>query len=192
MVKINKIYTRGGDKGETQLVGGTKVSKDDLRVHAYGDVDELNCLIGAARTLAVEQKKNSLSEQLAKLQNELFDLGSELATQAGQEWEGMLTIEATHILRLESWIDELVKDLPELRSFVLPGGTQLNAVLHHARCVCRRAERHVVSLGREESVSEFVLQYLNRLSDLLFAMARAESKASNAQEFLWQPGKTSQ
>jgi cob(I)alamin adenosyltransferase len=199
MVKINRIYTRTGDDGSTGLVGGERVAKDSLRVEAYGEVDELNSALGVARTLAekilVSEKNNpedtklkQLLEQIASLQNELFDLGAELATPPGKEWPTMKVISGGHIERLESWIDEHTKNIPELRSFVLPGGTELNAALHLARTICRRAERRVLTLSRQEKVSAHALTYLNRLSDLLFAMARAESHRAGSPEYLWKPG----
>lgn len=189
MVKINKIYTRTGDKGETGLVGGKRIKKDALRVHAYGDIDELNSWLGLIRTNAEKAKHGALVSQLAQIQNELFDLGSELATPPGESYPGMVTIQNEQVIRLEKWIDQAVGALPELTSFVLPGGTELNSQLHIARTVCRRAERNIITLAASEKVSDSVLAYVNRLSDLLFALARAEAHSAGAQEFLWQPGK---
>lgn len=191
MVKINKIYTKSGDKGQTGLVGGQRISKDSPRVHAYGDIDELNSWLGIIRTAADNQKRTALSQKIAKIQNELFDLGSELATPAGQSYPGMITITNAEITLLENWIDEAVDQLPELKSFVLPGGTELNGLLHVARAVCRRAERSAFALAAAEAgaISESVLAYINRLSDLLFALARIEAYTDGATEFLWQPGK---
>lgn len=189
MVKINRIYTKTGDTGETGLIGGARVRKDSLRVDAYGEIDELNSYLGLARTLAEREGAEALSERLARLQNDLFDLGSQLASPPGETQAGMPEIGAKHIERLESWIDELCANLPELRSFVLPGGTQLNGVLHVARAVCRRCERSVLALSRREPVPQSGVIFLNRLSDLLFAMARAESHRSGVSEYLWIPGK---
>ena len=189
MVKINKIYTRTGDDGTTGLVGGTRIEKDSLRVSAYGEVDELNSFLGRARTLAERESVKAISDKLSSLQSELFDLGSELATAAGVTWKGMLQINQRQIDRLEGWIDELSADLPELRSFVLPGGTELNSDLHIARTVCRRVERSILALSRSEEVSRLILVYFNRLSDLLFAMARYESHRAKVTEYLWIPGK---
>ncbi|RMG43726.1 MAG: cob(I)yrinic acid a,c-diamide adenosyltransferase [Candidatus Dadabacteria bacterium] len=189
MVKINKIYTRNGDGGETHLVGGELVAKDSLRVKAYGEIDELNSHLGLIRTLEEKTKKKDLLDMLSKIQNELFDLGSELATPPGASWDGMLRISDEHVSRLENWIDSLMNGIEELRSFVLPGGSKINANLHIARSVCRRAERSIIELSRSEEVSDSVLAYVNRLSDLLFAMARFESKRSGAAEYLWEPGK---
>lgn len=188
MVKINKIYTKTGDSGETGLVGGKRVAKDSLRVAAYGDVDELNAHLGMIRTIAEKMHSNPLSDAIAKIQNELFDIGSLLATPAGETWQGMPHISDTHIARIEATIDETIKGLPELKSFVLPGGTELNAQLHIARTVCRRAERNVIGLQRAESITENIVKYLNRLSDLLFAMARRASADAGAVEYLWKPG----
>lgn len=189
MVKINKIYTRHGDDGTTGLVGGARVPKDSLRVEAYGDIDELNSLLGWARTLSERERVETLTEKLSAIQNTLFDLGSELATPPGSEWPGMSVAQENHSRVLESWIDQLMEGIPELRSFVLPGGSELNSVLHVARTVCRRAERSALRLSRTEQVSKFVIMYINRLSDLLFAMARFESHRSKKPEYLWVPGK---
>lgn len=189
MVKINRIYTRTGDTGETGLVGGARVPKDCPRVEAYGDVDELNSILGWARTIADEQRIETLTPKLAEIQQSLFDLGSELATPPGAQWPGMILVSDSQITQLEGWIDELIADVPELRSFVLPGGSTLNSALHIARAVCRRAERSILRLSRQETVSGTVLIYINRLSDLLFAMARHESKRSGAPEYLWRAGK---
>lgn len=189
MVKINKIYTRHGDDGTTGLVGGARVTKDSLRVESFGDVDELNSYLGWARTLCERDGVTALTEKLTTIQNTLFDLGSELATPPGSEWPGMKTVQERHAQQFEEWIDKLTEGLPELRSFVLPGGSELNSILHVARTVCRRAERTALKLSRHEQVSKFAIMYLNRLSDLLFAMARFESHRSGKPEYLWVPGK---
>ena len=188
MVRINRIYTRTGDDGSTGLVGGQRVPKNCLRVAAYGEVDELNSFLGHARTLAQRSSRSSLEGKLETIQNELFDLGAELASAPGADLSGMPTVSPEQVARLESWIDELCEGMPELRSFVLPGGTDLNAALHVAGTVCRRAERAVLTLHLQETVSEVVRAYLNRLSDLLFAMARFESHAAGVPEYLWKPG----
>ena len=189
MVKINKIYTRTGDTGETGLVGGVRIAKDSLRVEAYGDVDELNSHLGACRTLASSAQRSALTDKLEQIQNELFDMGAELATPPEKPWPGMVSIASDQVTRLEQWIDQLTENMPELRSFVLPGGTELNSALHLARTVCRRAERTIVKLSRNEIVSKDLVAYINRLSDLLFAMARFESHAAGTAEYLWTPGK---
>ncbi len=188
MVKINKVYTKTGDKGETGLVGGRRVPKESLRVSAFGDVDELNSHIGLARTIAERLERTTLVEELSILQNELFDIGSVLATAPGDEWPGMIQISDDHITKLEQWIDNATLSVPELRSFVLPGGSELNSTLHIARAVCRRSERSVITLSRGESVPEKIIIYLNRLSDLLFAYARKESITAGTPEYLWKPG----
>lgn len=189
MVRINRIYTRTGDDGSTHLVGGVRVRKDCLRVSAYGDVDELNSCLGIVRTKAEALELKDLTEKLALIQNELFDAGAELATLPGNEWPAMARLGKEQIDRLESWIDEVTAELPELKSFVLPGGNELNAWLHLARTVCRRTERAVVKLSHEEAVAPDLVIYFNRLSDLLFAMARFESKRGSTPEYLWVPGK---
>lgn len=186
MVRINRIYTKTGDKGETGLVGGRRAGKDDLRVQAYGEVDELNAHLGVCRTLA-EQLTSAITGELAVLQNELFDMGAQLATPPDRPLQGVSGISDDQITRLEAQIDHFIEGLPELRSFVLPGGTALNAALHVARTVCRRCERTVVALSRQEPVAPQIIAYLNRLSDLLFAMARNESHRAGIPEYLWKP-----
>ena len=188
MVKINKIYTRTGDDGSTGLVGGERVAKDSMRVNAYGDVDEVMAYVGWANTVAQSLSREKLTSKLSIIQNELFDAGSELATPSGKAYPGMITLQESQVTQLEKWIDELVEGLPELRSFVLPGGTELNSALHIARTICRRAERSIITLGKSEEVSPVLARYFNRLSDLFFAMARYESHVANAAEILWKPG----
>lgn len=195
MVKINKIYTRSGDDGSTGLVGGRRVAKDCARVEAYGAIDELNAQLGQGRTLAQEycssqQKFLPVLEYLTTIQNELFDVGCELATPPGKSWEGMRCVGAAETLRLENWIDAITEQLPELRSFTLPGGSALNSSLHIARTVCRRAERRVLTLRAHEPVSDNLLTYLNRLSDFLFALSRQVLSIEGVPEYLWEPGKT--
>jgi len=185
VVKINKIYTRTGDDGTTGLVGGSRIAKDSVKVQAYGEVDELNSWIGLLRTTA--DKGSAITPLLAKIQNDLFDIGAELATPVDGRKTTQIT--AAHAAHLEKSIDQLNQGLAELRSFVLPGGNDLNAFCHIARTVCRRAERSVLSLGRDEKVSEPITIYLNRLSDLLFVMARFAAKESGEQEYLWAPGR---
>jgi cob(I)alamin adenosyltransferase len=205
MVKINKIYTRTGDDGTTGLVGGSRVSKDSLKVQAYGDVDELNSWIGLIRTLLLTPlwsapsahhdgqsysnvEDDSTLEQLATIQNILFDIGAVLASPADITWPTKRTDLTDDVSHIEHWIDILSAKVPELRSFVLPGGSFANSYLHIARTVCRRAERSVVALVHEESMPEGVLHYLNRLSDYLFALARFHLAKSGGEEFLWNPG----
>jgi cob(I)alamin adenosyltransferase len=188
MVKLNRIYTRTGDDGTTGLVGGKRTKKNALRVIAYGEIDETNAHIGAAWTIAVQVNRAAIADKLRIIENELFDIGAELATPPDGGWEGMVKTGPENVDRLERWIDELNGQLPELRSFVLPGGTALNAQLHVARTVCRRAERSIVTLSEAEPVSADILHYVNRLSDLLFVMSRFESLKSGCSENLWVPG----
>lgn len=188
MVTLNKIYTRTGDDGTTGLVGGARIKKNAIRVSAYGDIDELNTNLGLCVTLCVDTFLQPLRDKLTIIQNELFDIGSELASPAGTTNPSIPTTPPTQVDRLESWIDELNNSLPTLQSFVLPGGTLLNAHLHIARAVCRRAERSVLELHESESVNEHTRHYLNRLSDLLFVMSRSAAALAGSKEFLWVPG----
>jgi cob(I)alamin adenosyltransferase len=179
-----KIYTRGGDKGETGLAGGTRVRKDDPRVVAYGEVDELNALLGRARA---ETGAGDLDQLLAGVQRDLFAIGAQLADPetvvVGRKAKATVTNE--HVARLEHAIDVRQVDLPLLQAFILPGGTPLAALLHFARTVCRRAERAVVALARAQAVDPLLLAYLNRLSDLLFVLARHENHARGVPEDRW-------
>ncbi|HZZ31735.1 MAG TPA: cob(I)yrinic acid a,c-diamide adenosyltransferase [Phenylobacterium sp.] len=190
MVTLNRIYTRTGDAGTTRLASGAKVSKADLRVEAYGAVDETNACLGLARLHT--RATADFDALLARLQNELFDLGADLATPAAvDEAEGTrLRILDSQVERLESEIDALNAELPALKSFVLPGGTEAAAALHLARTVCRRAEREAVRLAEAgENVSGPAMRYLNRLSDLLFVAARY-SNDKGAAEVFWTAGGT--
>lgn len=184
-IKLNKLYTRSGDAGETGLVGGERVRKEHPRVEAYGDLDELNAFIGFVRTQHDQQGQAAMSERLALIQKELFDIGAELATPPKSEWPGMQRIGQEQISRLENWIDEATAQLSELRSFVLPGGTEINARLHLARTVCRRVERRFWLLARGEQLRTEIGTYLNRLSDLLFAWARLDCVSCGKAEYLW-------
>ena len=188
MVKINKIYTKNGDRGQTQLVSGKLVSKADLRVMAYGEVDELNSCLGMALAINADQKKPlpQLQSCFEEIQQELFNLGAYLACPPPiPDYIALYVPGDTQVIRLEQEIDQLTEKLPELRSFILPGGSQLNASLHVARCVCRRAERSAVALHNVEPLEEVAIRYLNRLSDLLFALARAEAAFYERPEVLW-------
>ena len=184
-VRLTRIYTRGGDGGETSLGDGTRVSKLDPRIAAYGTTDELNALIGVA---LAEGVPDAVAPVLLRVQNELFDVGADLCVPL--EVEGRLRVTAAMVDALEADCDGLNATLPELRSFVLPGGSVAAANLHVARTVCRRAERETMVAAAEHSVSELVLVYLNRLSDLLFIAARAANAALDADEPLWKPGAT--
>lgn len=193
-IRINKVYTKLGDRGETALVGGQKVPKDDVRIEAYGTVDELNAALGLVRT-ALERSKAGpkLSPIVARVQNELFNLGAELATPDAKRRQRTPAVAARHVERLEAEIDELNDDLPELRSFVLPGGGEASAAFHLARTICRRAERRVVTLARvagEGGVDPQAIVYLNRLSDALFVFGRWAARQDGQPEPLWEPDKT--
>jgi cob(I)alamin adenosyltransferase len=178
-----KIYTRGGDRGETGLIGGARVSKSTLRVIAYGEVDELNAVLG---TVLAELSSPEHRRALAEVQRTLFELGAELATPPeGERARGIPPVQAERITGLESAIDALVKRLPPLRHFILPGGARAAAGLHLARTVCRRAERAVVGLADREPVRPQVLAYLNRLSDYLFVLARAVNADAGVEEPIW-------
>ncbi len=181
-----KIYTKGGDAGETSLFGGQRVRKDTSRVEAYGAVDELNAVLGLA---VAELEEKDLIEHLRVIQASLFDLGGELATPDVEERQerGKATprVSEPDVAELESWIDRLEGELEPLRSFVLPGGARAAALLHLARTICRRAERRVVSLSEKEAVQPVVLRYLNRLSDLLFVLARVVNRRSGVVEPTW-------
>lgn len=188
MVKLNKIYTRTGDTGTTGLANGERRSKADLRVEAYGGVDETNACIGLVR----QHADAALDAMLALIQNDLFDLGADLATPPSDkplDYEPLRIVPA-QVKRLESDIDTLNADLAPLKSFVLPGGSAASAYLHLARTVCRRAERVVVSLSaiEAEKISPEAVQYLNRLSDFLFVAARV-ANGKGADDVLWVPGK---
>jgi cob(I)alamin adenosyltransferase len=195
-IRIDRVYTRGGDKGETSLVGGQRVAKDSLRIESYGTVDELNAVLGRARVAnrdapaASDADRLRLDAILERLQNELFNLGSDLATLEGDRRKGQPVIEDRHVKRLEAEIDELNAGLPALTSFVLPGGGPVGAVLHEARTVCRRAERAVTALARKEPVGDRVLPYLNRLSDLLFVLSRWAARIRREPETLWDPARS--
>jgi cob(I)alamin adenosyltransferase len=186
MVKLDRIYTGGGDKGETSLVGGERVPKDAARVIAMGDVDEANGVIGLARH-ALEQDQPALAEILARIQNDLFDLGADLATPCVDLATGNLRIQPNQVTRLEQEIDALNASLVPLTSFVLPGGSESACWLHLARTVVRRAERAATSLARAEDINRHLLVYLNRLSDLIFVIARAAND-NGSRDILWQPG----
>lgn len=189
-MRITKVYTRTGDGGTTHLVGGASLAKDATRIEAYGTVDELNSLLGVARTdlraLAPSDATRRLDRVLEALQHDLFDVGADLATPAAARWEGMDRVDDGDVTRLERWIDTLNGDLPPLKEFVLPGGGPVGATLHVARTVCRRAERRVVTLMHDEpDVGAACLKYLNRLSDLLFVMARWSARSLSEDEFTW-------
>jgi cob(I)alamin adenosyltransferase len=182
-----KLYTRTGDDGSTSLFGGQRVAKDALRVQAYGTVDELNSVVGLAT--AAPDVTPALREQLQAIQARLFEIGADLATPRTSDDDAgpahIPRITDDHVAELERWIDEADADLPAMKHFILPGGTELAARLHVARTVCRRAERVTYSLGDEYPIGEAVLRYLNRLSDLLFAMARRANHEAGVDDVPW-------
>ena len=194
MVRLNKIYTRTGDAGETGLGNGERVSKADLRIHAYGTIDETNAILGLARLHTGTDDLQKLDAMLARIQNELFDLGADLCVpDRGEKLEyEPLRILPKQYERIEHEIDELNADLPHLKSFVLPGGHPAAAYLHQVRTVCRRAERLVVELAliEDEHVSEGAVAYVNRLSDFFFVASRWVNARAGEGDILWVPGKT--
>ncbi len=186
MPRLNRIYTKTGDEGTTGLGGGQRVPKDSRRVVTYGTVDELNSQIGVALATGLCDR---LTTELAVIQNELFDLGSDLCWPSDDPRRARIpTVEERHVEKLERLIDEFNGVVGDLTNFLLPGGAAGAAQLHVARTICRRAEREAVRLGRDEAIGEFVLPYLNRLSDALFVMARYENHERGVPEPLWQPG----
>ena len=192
-IRITRVYTRTGDKGETGLVGGRRVPKDSPRIEAYGTVDELNSIVGLARVFNEEKLEDGaahrfLDRVLRDIQEELFDLGSELATPPDLAREGSLHIGEREITRLEEILDACQKELGPLKSFVLPGGGRIGGYLHQCRTVCRRAEREILRLSRVEESTEFPLIYMNRLSDLFFVLSRWVGKHLGEREYLWQKG----
>jgi cob(I)alamin adenosyltransferase len=191
-IAINRVYTRQGDQGETALAGGQRVPKDSARIEAYGTVDELNSFVGVARATVAEITAGEprfavLAAILLRVQHELFNLGSILATLAEDVHPKQARVTETEVAQLETEMDRMNEELPPLRSFVLPGGSRLNAELHVCRTVCRRAERAAVELARAESIPPETVRYLNRLSDALFVWSRWASHVAGAPETLWEP-----
>jgi cob(I)alamin adenosyltransferase len=184
MVKLTKIYTRTGDKGDTALGDGSRVAKHDLRVDAYGTVDETNAVLGLARL----HTQGDLDQMLSRIQNDLFDIGADLCTpeEESPEYPPLRAVDE-QVERLEQEIDRLNANLATLRSFILPGGSAASAHLHHARTVARRAERLIARLGMEQPVNPVTLRYMNRLSDFLFVAAR-HANDNGARDVLWVPG----
>jgi cob(I)alamin adenosyltransferase len=190
-MRITKVYTRTGDAGQTRLAGGQQVWKDSLRVEAYGAVDELNACLGVVHAAIADLPQTDahtqrLSSELLWMQHKLFDAGGILATTAGQTFAHMPTITQEDITRLEHLMDECQTQLSPLKEFILPGGGKVSSLLHFARTVCRRAERVCVRLTREEVVDPHIVQFINRLSDALFVLARWVAKTQNDPEVLWQ------
>ncbi len=177
-----RIYTRTGDKGETGLVGGARVSKDSLRVDAYGSVDELNSVLGIARAFL---KDRELDDLLAELQKDLFVVGADLASTSDHQQRNVPRITAEKIASMEQTIDKFEAELSPLRAFILPGSGVAGSILHNARTVARRAERRVVTLSKAEAINERMVPYMNRLSDLLFVMARVANHRENKGDIEW-------
>ena len=194
MVKITKVYTRTGDSGKTGLVGGKRLPKDHPRIEAFGSVDELNSVIGIVLSYLAQKEASKRREKmesiLEAIQQKLFDTGSELATLPGDEYEGQINIKAEDSEWLEEIIDAMNEELQPLKSFILPGGTSLNAFLHQARTVCRRAERDIIKLNQIDLVNPEIIKYINRLSDYLFVAGRWVTETLGETETLWQPGKS--
>ncbi|MEM9492090.1 MAG: cob(I)yrinic acid a,c-diamide adenosyltransferase [Myxococcota bacterium] len=195
MVRINRVYTRAGDTGQTSLIGGERASKACQRIECYGTVDELNAVIGLVRTALDESPAQTvlgpiLVPVFKRIQNELFNLGAQLATPDPDMRAKMPAIAERHVTALENVIDELNEDLPDLRSFVLPGGGWVSSYCHLARTICRRAERNAVALAADEAVDALSLTYLNRLSDALFVIGRYAVIREGREEPLWEPEKT--
>jgi len=187
VVKLTKIYTRGGDKGKTSLVGGKRVPKNCARIDAYGSVDEANSVIGIVRLSTRDDK--TVDDMLYRIQNDMFDVGSDLANPSEDFSEdgGLLRTTEAQITRLEQEIDALNADLAPLTSFTLPGGSEASAYLHLARTVTRRAERHAIAAAEKEAINPTAIKYLNRLSDHLFVLTRHMNQ-NGAQDVLWIPG----
>jgi len=194
MVRLNRIYTKAGDGGHTRLVGGQKVPKNTPRIEAYGTVDELMACLGLARTALASpgapDGAAALEAVLRRIQNELFNVGSDLATLPADRHPQRPQVGERHVEALEREMDAWNESLPELRSFIVPGGGLVASYLHLARTVCRRAERQVVGLAAEEPADSQNLRYLNRLSDALFVMSRHASRLYGEPEPLWEPEKT--
>ena len=194
-IRISKVYTRSGDQGETSLVGAKKISKDDPRICSYGEIDELNAYIGGCRQIIIDLnlKHKDIKKILSilyRLQNELFNLGNMLATLDEDIYEGMPRVEKEHIYKMEKDIDYFNKDLPSLKSFVLPGGSQINIWFHISRTLCRKCERTVVALSKKESINPIIIKYLNRLSDGLFVWSRWINVIQSNPEVVWNPNES--
>src|SRR5580692_916440 len=185
-IALNRIYTKAGDQGQTHLAGGQRIAKDTLRIECYGTVDELNAFVGMEGISSADSVPQ-LSAVLKRIQHELFNLGSILATKPQDVHPKQARITSAEIAQLEAEIDRMNADLAPLRSFVLPGGSRLNTELHACRTICRRAERIAVSLAREEEIPPEIVQYLNRLSDAFFVWSRWANRVLGVAEVLWEP-----
>jgi cob(I)alamin adenosyltransferase len=179
-----KIYTKGGDKGKTSLLGGKRVSKSDMRIEAYGTVDELNANIGLLKDYDISEDSKV---SLLKIQHDLFKIGSVLACEVAPDQYGLSRIQDTDISDIETLIDKMEEELPVLKNFILPGGDLATSQCHIARCVCRRAERYIVLLSEEEVIDDAIIRYLNRLSDYLFVLARKIGYDKGINEINWIP-----
>jgi cob(I)alamin adenosyltransferase len=190
MVRLTKIYTRTGDAGDTALVGGERVPKDDVRIEAYGTVDELNACIGLVRernaSSDLGEARSKVDTLLERVQQQLFNLGASLATRPESRWPGQPSVTAADIIWLETSMDEMNASLPKLKSFVLPGGGPVGSMCHLARTVARRAERRILTLQRAQGIEPEDLKYVNRLSDLLFVLGRWVAKQHGEAETLWE------
>lgn len=186
---LNRIYTKAGDKGETHLAGGQRVPKDSSRIECYGTVDELNAFTGMAR-ISAQEKIPELAAILLRVQHELFNLGSILATRPADVHPKQARVTEIEIQQLEREIDHMNESLTPLRSFVLPGGSRLNTELHACRTICRRAERFAVRLSREEEIPPEAVRYLNRLSDAFFVWSRWANHVLGVPEVLWEPNQS--
>ena len=188
-MRLTRIYTKTGDKGETGLAGGVRVPKDSDRIEAYGTVDELNSIIGIVRSLFKEVPSRELFQKIDprfyKIQNILFVVGADLATAPGKTYPNRVLVQEKQVTELETWIDEWQQDLRPLPEFILPGGGKVSSFLHQARTVCRRAERVAVRLSKKEEVRPEVIRYLNRLSDALFVLSRWLGQKLGEEETLW-------
>lgn len=189
MVRINKVYTKTGDDGTTMLIGGNRVPKHNLHIQCAGEIDLLNSHIGKAVAYA-RNDQQSIIELLTRIQQELFDIGANISCSSDYSGKGIPKITENHVTTLESDIDHYNEDLEPLKSFRLPGGTLLGSELDISRAICRTAERSISELKEEESVPEEIVKYINRLSDLLFVLARYVVVKSGAEEVLWDPGST--
>ena len=191
-ISISKVYTKTVASGHTQLVGGKKISKSDLRICSYGEIDELNSYVGGCRQMIIDSKVENddlqrISDILYRVQNELFNLGNMLATLDEDIKKGMPQVETSHIVNLEKDIDYFNSNLPTLKSFILPGGSQTNVWFHITRTLCRKCERTVVALSKKEKIDIVIIKYLNRLSDALFVWSRWINFINSEDEVLWNP-----
>jgi len=182
----SKIYTKTGDKGQTSLLGGKRVSKAHLRIDSYGNVDELNAFIGLLKDHP--DMESRISNQFYWIQEHLFSIGSNLAVESDFKGFELPTVSSLEIKQLEVWIDKYTSELPELKNFILPGGHEIVSLCHVCRTVCRRAERSITALEEESSIGEHILPFMNRLSDYFFVMSRKMASLLNAPETPWKPG----